>query len=489
MKRKTNIFYNTSIDSNFLTFDNYTEALTGDILAINQKLFPSHFLCCYIKDLDIDEVQDKDNYISNKKEFIQKYLSAYYENKLAVLRDKINSNNDPTSSNHIDDLDTSNTALQPFGYLLIILYYYAYKKYKEKKDTENGEENSVEDIESIKDFENMILKLNNDNQDLKDIDSIIKNKFPGIENYINFPFFSDIIEYDYTGTYTDIICTISPSNREYPIFNINTDLTNEENYKYIPITNDDNESNTNIEVLYGWENQLTSITLEGDQDNLILEHINQEQIPDFIDNEKYYYQIQNIVKSISVNKLETANQIKFNIIIPLYTSINMDLFDEDIEETAELELDDCNCVPIGIYFSEKPIILDSSSTNYSSNWSLLISTQFKPFPYSFNIINDETTPNAIKDAYITFAEILSKQTNYVDLLNKYNELMINLQNKVNKLESIINNMGTQQNIEDLYTKVMDIEKTTIKNYNTLNNSINELSDMLQHSRITWQINK
>ena len=182
------------------------------------------------------------------------------------------------------------------------------------------------------------------------------------------------------------------------------------------------------------------------------------------------------------------NKIKFNIIIPLYTSINMDMYDEDVEQTDELELDDCNCVPIGMYFSEKPIILEGSSSNYSSNWSLLISTQFKPFPYSLNIINDETTPNAIKDAYITFAEILSKQTNYVDLLNKYNELMINLQNKISKLESIINNMGTQQNIEELYAKVMDIEKTTIKNYNTLNDRINELNDMLQHSRITWQIN-
>ena len=477
MKRKTNIFYDTSIDSNFLTFDNYTEALTGDILVINQKLFPSHFLCCYIKDLDIEEI-DENEYITNKKEFIHKYISAYYENKLAVLRDGIDSNNDPTSSNHIDDLDTSNTALQPLGYLIITLYYYAYQKYKET--------NNVEDIKSIKDFEDMIL--NNYNiQDLKDIDSIIKDKFPGIEEYINFPFFSDIIEYDYTGTYTDIICTISPSNREYPIFNINTELIDDE--KYTSIENKDitiDDENNIKSGLYGWKSQLESIS----EDNpIILEHINQEQIVDFVDNEKYYNRIQNITKSISTNKIdEMNNKIKFNIIIPLYTSINMDMYDEDVEQTDELELDDCNCVPIGMYFSEKPIILEGSSSNYSSNWSLLISTQFKPFPYSLNIINDETTPNAIKDAYITFAEILSKQTNYVDLLNKYNELMINLQNKISKLESIINNMGTQQNIEELYAKVMDIEKTTIKNYNTLNDRINELNDMLQHSRITWQIN-
>ena len=49
MDRKTNLFYNAlSKDSNFLTFSNYTESLTGNFLSTDTKLFPSTFLCLKI---------------------------------------------------------------------------------------------------------------------------------------------------------------------------------------------------------------------------------------------------------------------------------------------------------------------------------------------------------------------------------------------------------------------------------------------------------
>lgn len=77
MKRKTNLFYTEGQDSNFITFSNYTEALTGNYLATDVKLFPSKFICAYIPVLENSD---------NKEEFIQR-LAAHYENKVAFLRD------------------------------------------------------------------------------------------------------------------------------------------------------------------------------------------------------------------------------------------------------------------------------------------------------------------------------------------------------------------------------------------------------------------
>ena len=96
MKRKTNLFYTSGEDSKFLTFSNYTECLTGAFLSTNTKLFPSKFICLNIPNL-------------NKEEFING-LVAYYENKLATLRDVINE----TENLKIEDL-------QPLSYLLTYL--------------------------------------------------------------------------------------------------------------------------------------------------------------------------------------------------------------------------------------------------------------------------------------------------------------------------------------------------------------------------------
>ena len=100
MKRKTNLFYNTGQDSKFVTFSNYTEALTGNFLSTNTKLFPSVFLC-----LDIPSLNT--NHEDSKREFIINTLIRLYENKLATLRDNINE-----------------SSILPLSYLLEYLYKY-----------------------------------------------------------------------------------------------------------------------------------------------------------------------------------------------------------------------------------------------------------------------------------------------------------------------------------------------------------------------------
>ena len=84
MRRKTNLFYITPEDSEFLTFSNYTDAMTGNFLATDLKLFPSKFLCLNVPSLSYE----------NRSYFIEKLVSRY-ENKLAYMHDCcIDKNND-----------------------------------------------------------------------------------------------------------------------------------------------------------------------------------------------------------------------------------------------------------------------------------------------------------------------------------------------------------------------------------------------------------
>ena len=100
MKRKTNLFYLNGPDSKFITFSNYTEALTGNFLSTDTKLFPSRFMALNIKGLT-----------AQTKPALIKYLTQYYESKLAVLRDGLNSENIRLDHNVL-----------PLNYLLEALY-------------------------------------------------------------------------------------------------------------------------------------------------------------------------------------------------------------------------------------------------------------------------------------------------------------------------------------------------------------------------------
>ena len=100
MRRKTNLFYSAGKDSNFVTFSNYSEALTGNILATDAKMFPSKFICLYVPSLDVDDVEA---FATEKSKFIREWLSGYYENKLAFLRDHF-INEDVNVETHLNPL-------------------------------------------------------------------------------------------------------------------------------------------------------------------------------------------------------------------------------------------------------------------------------------------------------------------------------------------------------------------------------------------------
>lgn len=109
VRRKTNLFNIYKKNSTgkdvlsipqFVTFSNYAESMTGNHLGIDNKLFPSSFICLDIPSLNTD---------SSSKKFYSYCLISQYENKMAFLRD------------YVTDAETKNMTpdnLKPLDYLL-----------------------------------------------------------------------------------------------------------------------------------------------------------------------------------------------------------------------------------------------------------------------------------------------------------------------------------------------------------------------------------
>lgn len=432
MNRKTQLFYNTNEDSKFITFDNYAEALTGDILVTNAKLYPSRFLCVNLANL-------------NKKEFIRNYLENYYENKLAFLRDNLE---------HAKDIKNMN----PLAYLIDAIL--AYK---------NGG-NALENISGLENAE--------------DINSI-------------FTFVGNVVEMDYNGTYTDIICTIEPSNKKKPSFIVeDIDEDNQITYKYNykASENDEDTENENPLILYGWRNEYNngSETIKEYLKNQFSEENSEAQQRDLIfdDNANQYNYLSKIksfeFKDINNDNTDSTDMIEFNMIIPLFDLQYIDEISNSTDLSSEIILDGEHNIPLGIYFCDEPVKLKKDE-NYSTNWSLMISMQFSAFPYSFDIVKNFNDSDVIKDAYLTFAQILSKQANTLDLINKYNEMIASLKIKINALESTISNLATTSTIDELTTSMNNLNKTVDNKISEFDNRLNELKEFINATRLKWTI--
>lgn len=362
MKRSTNLFYTVGSDTNFITFSNYTESLTGNFLSVNTKLFPSTFLCLYIPDLNYDT---RENFI--------KYIAAYYENKLAFLRDKC-----------IEHNYNIETKLNPLYYLLEAI---------NKWDSSNE-----------------IVHIGN------------------------------ITEQNYNGTYSDIICVISASEHSSATINTKTnELSSLENY------------DSSKRYLYGW-------SIKNNSDEEIYQGPTKyENIKPILDGE-YFYDYNTEIESLT--KTTSEEDIRFNVIIPLYNLVNTDYKSNSslINESNIITATYTENVPLGIWFSGKePIVLSRQDTEYDPSWSLLLSSQFKPFPYS-DKSPTEIDDSSKADAFMTFSQILTRQNKIID---KFNELSIQVLELNNKLNSVIGNLksiGTTSNIDGLHLEIVELQK-------------------------------
>lgn len=418
MKRKTNLFYNQGVDNKFITFSNYTESLTGNFLSTDTKLFPSRFLCLKIN--GYNKCKDENEEIINDKDQITNLLMCYYENKLAYLRDYFSEMNKSVENN-----------LCPLVYLL------------EFFDHLQRDENNK-----------LVFRTNESYQKI-----------------YNIVYGNDITEQDYNGTFSDMIFVINLN--DWKNFNV-TYISDEEfsNYKYT----DNHESNTN--KLYGWENYEGLNILE-------------ELSPIYDIETSKQYKINSNLQKIATNKIEDKKNkpLEFDIIIPLYDIVNIN-YKSNFTRISEnedtfIDLTDQDLytknVPLGIWFADDSIKLYTDSLGNSQTWSLTISSQFKPFPYS-NHMHDETNKlENITNAYATFAEVLTKQNEVINEFNRINATLNAIQDDLKILKVNVNNIGTIHNIDMLHNEIINNEKLQEEKFNAFKK---EILDII--SNITWK---
>lgn len=340
MKRKTNLFYTDDVDSKFLTFSNYTEAMTGNYLSTNIRLFPTMFLCLNLSKFNTENFDDE------KIDFIKHHLVAYYENKLATLRDART------------DIENYIEKINPLGYLL----------------------------DCIKTF----------------------------DETAEVTYIGNITEQDYNGIYTDTICTINPIIQY-------TGSIEENNNTGNSVTGDDK--------LHGWYNSKGFTGPAGYDDDTVKVKF---------DSGNNLYNI-NSNHSLKFEKLITTTNtaINFNVIIPLFSvvdtrdsavlanyNINYSTMSGDITSNSITN------VPLGIWFANTPISLSTDGI-YGQNWSLVIGSQFKPFPTSSTGIPAEIEMNNTPGAYNSFAQVLARQDSIIKF---FSEQILELKNQINKMK-------------------------------------------------------
>ena len=420
--RKTNLLYSTYIgeENSFLTFSNYTEAMTGNHLSVNTKMFPSTFLCAYIN-VTPDNIGSFINTVVGK-----------YENKLAFLRDTFTKDSNISAEDNI----------YPLEYL----------------------------INTLKDFDNEF--------------SI---------NYVG-----QVTEQDYNGTFCDTMCIISTEDNGG-----NATISDVTGAKKTVKTVDYNNS---YKYLYGWSSYDATNGSYIYNGPSIYKDV--EPLFDNDKNNSYIY-----VSSYEHDKLifkpdAKAKSIEFNCIIPLFDIVNVDpkSNESNITESSNTELSDtkpsdtesskqlnnievdltsstCN-VPMGIWFSQgfnKITLQRDETSGFWPSWSLVLSSQFKPFPKSPHLQSDTQNVSST-DAFGTFAQILVEQARLTD---EHTDIAVNVQalsNRISDVESKINNISTNMSLDALQNKIDQIDTKLA----SLTESLEKVNSLI--SSITWKQN-
>ena len=412
--RKTNLLYSTYIgeENSFLTFSNYTEAMTGNHLSVNTKMFPSTFLCAYIN-VTPDNIGSFINTIVGK-----------YENKLAFLRDTFTKDSNISAEDNI----------YPLEYL----------------------------INTLKDFDNEF--------------SI---------NYVG-----QVTEQDYNGTFCDTMCIISTEDNGGKV------TTNP-----VTVAKKTVDYNNSYDYLYGWSSYDATKNSYIYNGPSIYEHV--KPLFDNDKNNSYIY-----VSSYEHDKLifkpdTKAKSIEFNCIIPLFDIVNVDpkSNESNITEPSDTKPSDTEpskqlnnievdltsstrIVPMGIWFSQgfnKITLQRDETSGFWPSWSLVLSSQFKPFPKSPHLQSDTQNVSST-DAFGTFAQILVEQARLTD---EHTDIAVNVQalsNRISDVESKINNISTNMSLDALQNKIDQIDTKLA----SLTESLEKVNSLI--SSITWKQN-
>ena len=418
--RKTNLLYSTYIgeENSFLTFSNYTEAMTGNHLSVNTKMFPSTFLCAYIN-VTPDNIGSFINTIVGK-----------YENKLAFLRDTFTKDSNISAEDNI----------YPLEYL----------------------------INTLKDFDNEF--------------SI---------NYVG-----QVTEQDYNGTFCDTMCIISTEDNGGKVTLNSVDGT-KKTVVY----------NNSYDYLYGWSSYNATNSSYIYNGPAIYEHV--KPLFDDKDNQDNHIYVSSYEHDKLIFKPDAkAKSIEFNCIIPLFDIVNVDSKSNesnitessntepsdtespDVEQSKpsnilEVDLTSSTCnVPMGIWFSQgfnKITLQRDETSGFWPSWSLVLSSQFKPFPKSPHLQSDTQNVSST-DAFGTFAQILVEQARLTD---EHTDIAVNVQalsNRISDVESKINNISTNMSLDALQNKIDQIDTKLA----SLTESLEKVNSLI--SSITWKQN-
>ena len=427
--RKTNLLYSTYIgeENSFLTFSNYTEAMTGNHLSVNTKMFPSTFLCAYIN-VRPDNIGSFINTIVGK-----------YENKLAFLRDTFTKDSNISAEDNI----------YPLEYL----------------------------INTLKDFDNEF--------------SI---------NYVG-----QVTEQDYNGTFCDTMCIISTE-----------DNGGKATPNPVTVAKKTVDYNNSYTYLYGWSSYdatNNSYIYNGPSIYSNVTPLFDKLFDNNDNNENNSYNSYMYVSSYKYDKLTfrpdaKAKSIEFNCIIPLFDIVNVDpksnesnitessntepsdTESPDVEQSKpsnilEVDLTSSTCnVPMGIWFSQsfnKITLQRDETSGFWPSWSLVLSSQFKPFPKSPHLQSDTQNVSST-DAFGTFAQILVEQARLTD---EHTDIAVNVQalsNRISDVESKINNISTNMSLDALQNKIDQIDTKLA----SLTESLEKVNSLI--SSITWKQN-
>ena len=436
MQRKTNLFYTQNQDSNFLTFSNFTEALTGNFLSTDWKVYPSRFLCLYIPTLVNEQA---------KQDFIKNYLVAYYENKLAFLRD-----------------------------------YYT----KQLNNSNNVKEFDIEgDTNALAWLFKTINKYCEDNS---------------TEYEINF--IGEVTEFDYKGTYTDSICIIDASEGYKEGTNQLKTYTIAVDSKVNILYSDDNENVLDKSILYNWtapelantDYENLDVKLDNNDDNTYSIYSEYELTTDVTDRTNLrfnviipLFDITNIYATSNFNSVEESFSKEENLEYKNYVyNESTDTLEKVSIDYSSKELRSINN-PMGIWFSDELIELKrDKESKYAPSWSITISSQFKPFPYSGQYLNNDITSTDNQQAFQTYAQILARQSTL-------NYELSNISSRLTKLEQTVarlNNLNTQSINEKLleYDTVINELKNWINIYNNLDTIVEEKVNSVLADKLKWK---
>lgn len=389
--RRANLF---NIDSlpQFVTFSNYGEAITGTSVAVNSKIYPSAFICLLVNGLDTEE---------GLRNFIKVVLACYFESKLAAGRDA-----------YQDSLSNTEKYIKPLDILL---------------------------------------------QAVEAFDPDFKVKY-----------ISDIVEQDFNGVWSDFMCSINLNNAsneyEYVVNKVDKSEVIDKNVKKVLLP-----ESFDLNCPYNWSTKNSS-----GEDDYFGPATYQDVKMILDDASERLYNFNTYVKSITREKIsgQTPDSLSFNVLIPLFdriidnpstpgeTSAHSLYLHTNVTETGtvyESEPDDLTeksetlyntLVPYGMWFPGlEPISINYNTNTATSNyiqptWTLTLSSQFKPFPYSNQYTPSEinsgasTTDESSKpELHDTFAQVLSMQNKMMRKLDEYNNTITSLQNEINLLKN------------------------------------------------------